>query len=122
MLRNPYAEHTDFSDLYGIIESNPKVLPSNLDMIYERNGHFLVGEWKNPDESFGGGQDIMLKAMAKNPKFTVIKVCGYSANAKLTVYDIHYLNENGTWLMAGQGLERLKQFIRNWYAKVDNVS
>lgn len=121
-LRNVMAQLIDYRDLNGVIESNPKFAPSDIDMIYERNGHFLVAEWKKPDESFGGGQEIMLKSLAKIPQFTVIKVCGASYETRLVVDDIYWMTSSGFWKPAGYGVERLKEFIKNWYAKVDNVS
>jgi len=68
MMRNPDARHLDFQDLAGLIPEHPKFLPSNLDMVYERKGHFLVCEWKRPHENFGGGQWILLQALARTPK------------------------------------------------------
>ena len=56
---------------------------------------------------------------SKNINFEVIKVCGYSENGKLIVYDIHWLRPQGQWALVGQGLERLKVFIKNWYEKAN---
>lgn len=120
-LRNTMVQLVDYRDLNGIIESNPLFACSDIDMIYERNGHFLVAEWKKPNEDVSGGQDILLKALAKSPKFNVIKVCGYSEGTALTVYDFYWLRPNGVWAYVGQGKERLIKFIQNWYAKVDYV-
>ena len=120
-LRNTMVQLVDYRDLNGIIESNPLFACSDIDMIYERNGQFLVSEWKKPNEDVSGGQDILLKALAKLDEFTVIKVCGYSENTHLTVYDFYWLKPNGIWAYAGQGKERLIQFIQNWYKKVDYV-
>ena len=88
-LRNTMTMLTDYRDLNGIIPSNPKFAPSDIDMIYERKGKFLVAEWKKPNEDVSGGQDILLKALAKIEEFTVIKVCGYSEDTRLTVYDFY---------------------------------
>jgi hypothetical protein len=59
--------------------------------------------------------------LAKTPKFNVIKVCGYSENTQLVVYDFYWLRPNGVWAYVGQGKERLIAFIQNWYKKVDYV-
>lgn len=120
-LRNTMVQLVDYRDLNGIIESNPLFACSDIDMIYERNGSFLVAEWKKPNEDVSGGQDILLKALAKSDQFTVIKVCGYSEDTALTVYDFYWLRPNGIWAYVGQGKERLIKFIQNWYAKVDYV-
>ena len=41
MMRDKYAPHVDFEELNGLLG---KVVPSNLDMVLERKGHFLFGE------------------------------------------------------------------------------
>jgi hypothetical protein len=120
MLRNPDAKLIDFSDLVGLIESNPKFLPSDLDMIYERNGKFLVVEWKKPDEALtiNSGQEILLKALASNPAFTVLKVIGYTENAKMYVQKIDRLKRDGIWQYLGDGLPKFKEIIQKWYSHV----
>jgi len=120
MLRNPDAKLIDFTDLIGIIESNPKFLPSDLDMIYERNGKYLVVEWKKPDEALtvNSGQEILLKALASNPAFTVLKVVGYTESSKMYVQKIDRLRKNNTWEYLGDGLPKFKQIIQKWYAYV----
>jgi hypothetical protein len=59
---------TDFSSLQN------KCLPTNLDGITERNGHFLVIECKHGNEQPSGGQAWMLRAFGGVPKFTVLIV------------------------------------------------
>jgi len=76
LMRNKYATHIDFRDFKGLIESNPRAVPSNLDMLFERKGYFLVGEWKRPNESISIGQQILLKALSKVPRFTVLVIIG----------------------------------------------
>jgi hypothetical protein len=120
-LRNTMVQLVDYRDLEGIVKDNELFACSDIDMIYERKGKFLVAEWKKPNEQLSEGQSILLKALAKNDEFTVIKVCGYSENKKLIVYDFNWLRPNGTWAFAGQGKQRLIEFIQNWYAKADNV-
>lgn len=120
MLRNPDAKLIDFTQLIGIIESNPKFLPSDLDMIYERNGKYLVVEWKKPEEALtvNSGQEILLKALANNHVFTVLKVIGYTENNQMVVQKIDRLRRNGTWEYIGDGLPRFKEIIQKWYAHV----
>lgn len=119
-MRNPDARMVDFSELAGIIEENPKFLASDIDLIYERKGHFLVVEFKRGAEQLSRGQELMLKQLAKTPRFAVVKVDGYSENGKLIIGNIEYLSPDETFLYAGTGLERFKQIIRNWYKKVNN--
>ena len=42
LMRNMFATHTDYGDFKGLIPDNPAFLPSNVDGIAERNGHFLI--------------------------------------------------------------------------------
>ena len=44
------ASHTDFGFLRGLFEGSPKIMPSNLDMVYGINDKFLLGEWKRDNE------------------------------------------------------------------------
>lgn len=120
MLRNPNAQMIDFSDLEGIIESNPKFLPSDIDMIYERKGKYLVVEWKKPEEALtvNSGQEKLLKALANNPSFTVLKVIGYTENTKMYVQKIDKINPDGTYKYLGDGLTKFKELINTWYAHV----
>jgi hypothetical protein len=55
-------------------------VPSNVDGIAERNGNFLVMEWKRPGEKVSEGQKILLKALAKTPKFMVVVIIGDTDN------------------------------------------
>lgn len=124
-MRNPDAKHTDFGDLIGVIPSNPKLLPSNLDMVLERNGYFLVGEWKRPNESISLGQEILLKNLSKMPNFIVLVIEGNTDDGmvvnKVSMYGLK--TENGwssTDLMEiGNSLDDLKNTIRMWYAKAN---
>jgi hypothetical protein len=75
-MRNQYATHTDFRDFRGLIPENTHFLPSNIDMICERKGNFLIGEWKKPNEKVAKGQELLLRAFAQVPKFTVIIIIG----------------------------------------------
>lgn len=126
-LRNPFVQLVDFKDLDGCIESNSKFAPSDIDMIYERNGHFLIGEWKKPEETLkvNSGQDKLLQALANNDKFTVLKIIGYSdENRKLFIQKIERLKKNGVWEMlhsVGDGVPKLREIVKKWYSVVDNV-
>jgi hypothetical protein len=124
-MRNPDAKHTDFADLIGVIPSNPRLLPSNLDMVLERNGIFLVGEWKRPSESISLGQEILLKNLAKMPNFLVLVIEGNTDNGmvvnKVSMYDKK--SENG-WSSielkeVGNSVDDLKNIIRMWYTKAN---
>ena len=68
-MRNMFATHTDYGDFKGLIESNPAFLPSNVDGIAERNGYFLILEWKRPGEKMSEGQKRMLHALVRPMRF-----------------------------------------------------
>ena len=118
-MRNPDAMHIDYSSLLGIISDNPKVLPSDLDLIYERKGQFLIAEFKRGKEKLSQGQKILLQNLAKLPQFKVIVVNGYSENKQLVINSIYWIKPDGTYVKIGEGLGRFKQLINNWYASVN---
>lgn len=45
-LRNTMVQLVDYRDLEGIISTNKSFACSDIDMIYERKGSFLVAEWE----------------------------------------------------------------------------
>lgn len=117
MMRNPDAKHLDFSDLQGVIPNNPKWLPSNIDMLMERKGKFLLCEWKRPNEEFGGGQKLLLKALSKQPNFTVLIVQGNTDNgmevSKFWQLQFDMLRDRGS------SVAELKLYIKQWYESAD---
>lgn len=63
-----------FGRLKGLLSKYPGAVPTDIDGIIERNGHFLVIETKFPDKMFGAlptGQRIALQALSRLPQFTV---------------------------------------------------
>jgi hypothetical protein len=46
-MKNVRATHVDFGFLRGLISENPKAMPCNIDMIFERKEHFLLGNGKD---------------------------------------------------------------------------
>ena len=113
-MRNPDAKHTDFTDLIGIIPSNPKLLPSNLDMVIERFGNFLIGEWKRPNEKISLGQEILLKRLATKEDIVVLLIEGDTDNG-MVVHKIEAINKDGSLTHIGDDVNALKGFIRFWY-------
>ena len=71
-MRNPKAEHVDFGFMENIIPSNPDWLGSNIDMICERKGKFLIAEWKRADEKLPNGQKYLLQALSQQNDFIVL--------------------------------------------------
>jgi hypothetical protein len=118
MMRNPDAKHLDFSGLSGVIPDNPKWLPSNIDMLMERKGQFLLCEWKRPNEEFGGGQKLLLKALAKQPNFTVLIVQGHTDEEM--VVDKFWQVEFDLLRHRGDSLLELRLFIKRWYEQTES--
>lgn len=112
MRTNP--SHIDYGDFKGLIKDNPNFVPSNIDGIVERNGKFLVLEWKKPGEKISMGQKILLQALAANPNFIVIIVNGSTDN-ETVVTSFFMLTLKGIPYKRGTSLECLKTFYREWY-------
>ena len=117
-MRNEFANHTDYGDFKGLIESNPLFLPSNVDGIAERNGHFLIMEWKRDAEKVSEGQKRLLQALAFNPRFMVVIIYGNTDDG--TVIDSYWLlTPEGKPVKTGIGFESFKQFYKDWYILAD---
>lgn len=114
-MRNRDAPHIDFTELTGLLG---KVVPSNLDMVYERKGSFLVGEWKREGESISKGQEILLKALSAVPGFTVLIINGYTEDGKMSVNRFWRVTAEGC-VLTGAGLTALKDYITEWYMVAD---
>ena len=120
-MRNAYASHTDFGFLTGVIIDNPKAMPSNIDMVFERRGYFLIGEWKRKNEEISLGQKILLKALANHDKFTVLVINGYSDNTGTEVNEFYKVQQNKLVIL-GNGINKFKEFINIWYQSSLGVS
>lgn len=115
MMRDKYAPHVDFGELSGLLG---KVLPSNLDMVLERKGHFLFGEWKRDGEKISKGQEILLKALSGLPKATVLVINGDTENG-MRVERFWKVLSNGQCIECGKGLIAFKDYITEWYLVAD---
>jgi len=118
MMRNGAAPHIDFSDLEGVIPSNPKLLPSNVDFILERRGKFLFAEFKKPDEQISGGQKILLEALSRVPGFKVFVATGWNEGTHLVVTQLTMIRGTDRETVFCD-LEGFKQRIAAWYAAVE---
>lgn len=119
LMRSRTARHIDFAGLAGCIPTNPRAIPCDIDMALERNGHFLVGEWKRAGETFGGGQYRMLEALAKAPKFIVLLIEG-DTDEEMMVRSFDRLCPSGKRIKCGSSRDDLILFIRRWYSWADN--
>ena len=117
VMRNPKAAHIDFTLFVGMIESNPKFLPSNLDMVMERFGSFLVAEWKRPGETIKIGQQRLLEALAKVPNFTVLIITGNTDDG-LNVAAVHRVMPDGSLKFVCDSPDELLVRMQDWYEKV----
>ena len=118
-MKNVRATHVDFGFLRGLISENPKAMPCNIDMIFERKEHFLFGEWKRPNEDIKMGQEIVLVNLAKQPMNTVLLITGDTDNNEANITDICRITETGMFKHIGKSVEDLKHILNEWYIKAD---
>ena len=118
-MKNVQATHIDFGFLKGVISSNPLAMPSNIDMVFERNCNFLFGEWKRPNEKISRGQEILLFNLAKNDRNTVLVIEGDTDNNEVNISKINLISKTGT-LKIGNSLEDFKCFLNAWYQRVNS--
>lgn len=110
MMKNRLAPHIDFAELVGLMD---KRLPSNLDMVMERHGRFLIGEWKRPNEKISLGQQILLKQFAKLQNFTVIVVIGDTDDG-MSIRKVWRLLPDNKFIEVAYTLDGFKKFLRDW--------
>jgi hypothetical protein len=111
-MRNAHATHVDFGFLRGIIRDNPNFMPSNIDMVLERKGMFLFGEWKREDEEIKTGQKILLKELAWIHR--VLLITGY-VDTQPHIVLIQQVLPNGTLKVVGKSVADLIKYIQDWY-------
>jgi hypothetical protein len=118
LMRNMFATHTDYADFKGLIHTNPGFVPSNVDGIAERNGNFLIMEWKRPGEKVSEGQKILLKALAATPKFIVVVIIG-DTDEHTNIQEYWQYTVDGKAFKCGSGFGSFKEFYRLWYELAD---
>lgn len=119
MMRNPNAVHIDFKDLNGLMG---KIVPSNIDMVMERNGFFLIGEWKREGEQISVGQNILLKQLAKKDGwFTVLVIQGHTDGGTMVVDKFWNMGSDGILSPLGEGIEKFKEFLTYWKNSVEQL-
>ena len=97
------------------------VCPTDVDMIVERRGHFLVGEFKadGADESLG--QEWMLKRMARGKAYTVLKVYAVHPPKLETVHRIEVWHKGALQQAAvKQSFKGLRKICRLWWKLADD--
>ena len=118
LMKNSEVKHVDFFELKGLIKTNPNFVPSNLDMVYERNGKFLIGEWKRGNEKLSIGQELLLKALARMPNIDVLIICGDTDDG-MVVNKFNWLTKGGESGEGGASVDELKHHISSWYKWAD---
>jgi hypothetical protein len=116
-MRNSHATHVDFGFLRGIIGSNPNFMPSNIDMVLERKGNFLFGEWKREDEEIKTGQKILLRELAWVHR--VLLITGY-VDTQPHISLIQQVLPNGNLKVVGKSVADLIKYIQDWYKDAEN--
>ena len=112
-MRNAQATHVDFGFLRGVIGNNPNFMPSNIDMVLERKGSFLFGEWKREDEEIKQGQKILLKELAWVHR--VLLITGYVDTAPHISLIQEVLPATGNLKVVGKSVADLMKYIQDWY-------
>lgn len=115
-MRNANASHVDFGFLRGMIPTNPSFMPSNIDMIIERRGEFIFGEWKREGEKMTVGQRILLLALSK--MHTVLLITGY-VDDEAHVSKVQVVTCNGKLNLIGNSKEDLITYLQDWYNAVE---
>ena len=116
-MRNAHATHVDFGFLRGIIRDNPNFMPSNIDMVLERKGSFLFGEWKREDEEIKTGQKMLLKELAWIHR--VLLITGY-VDTQPHISLIQQVLPNGNLKVVGKSVADLIKYIQDWYKDAEN--
>jgi hypothetical protein len=117
-MRNAHATHVDFGFLRGIISNNPNFMPSNIDMVLERKGSFLFGEWKREDEEIKTGQKILLKELAWIHR--VLLITGYVDTEPHITLIQEVLPTTGNLKVVGKSSADLIKYIQDWYKEAEN--
>ena len=114
LMKNPYATHIDYFQFKGLITTNQKAHPCNIDMIFERKCKFLIGEWKRDNETMSKGQEILLKNLAKQPQFIILIIYG-NTDEETIINKFEMITSNGNFVEKGKSFDELKVFITKWY-------
>jgi hypothetical protein len=118
-MRNSLAKHIDFGFLKGSFR-NLNELPINIDMLMEKNGYFVIAEWKKPGEHISRGQCIALERLAQMPRVTVLIITGNSDENECYINDIEQVTAKGKIVLVGNGLDFFCERMKGWYERASN--
>jgi hypothetical protein len=93
-------------------------MPSNIDMVLERKGSFLFGEWKREDEEIKTGQKILLKELAWIHR--VLLITGYVDTEPHITLIQEVLPTNGNLKVVGKSTADLVKYIQEWYKDAED--
>jgi hypothetical protein len=88
-------------------------MPSNIDMVLERKGNFLFGEWKRDGEEIKQGQKILLKELALLHR--VLLITGYVDTEPHIALIQEVLPTTGNLKVVGKSIADLISYIQDWY-------
>lgn len=81
---------------------------TDIDVMIERHGYFLVVENKHPDEEIPLGQLITLRALAALPQFTVFVVRGFPPD---TILSYGILDS----VQVGVDRDGFREYVQAWW-------
>jgi hypothetical protein len=114
-MRNANARNIDFGFLKGAVGFAPTTIPSDIDMVFEHNGHFLFGEWKAFGEGISVGQEIMLRKLATKPNCSVLKVEYHHGEDGLPIIKNFYRIKHNRFIRIGRGQEQFSKYVTKWW-------
>jgi len=101
------------------------IRPSDIDFVVERNGWFLVGEFKAYSGKVSMGQSILLKELTLLPNFTTFVAHGIPPTT-ITEWswgDPHHdpnpYESIVVSVSGGNDLDSLRMFIDGWYSRAN---
>ena len=119
LMRSQAARHIDFGEFFGLIPESPWSCPSDIDMAWERNGYFLIGEWKRPNEKLSMGQKIMLMEKAKLNTHIILLIVG-DTDDEMFVEQFGRIMPNGKYEKRGFSTKELKDYMKRWWYWANN--
>ena len=115
-MNNPNARNIDFGFLKGLVGQAPTTIPSDIDMVFERKGSFLFGEWKYFGEGINQGQEIMLRKLADKPGVNVLKVNYRRGEDGLPIVLEFFRIKHNRFIRIGKGKEQFSKYVTKWWA------
>lgn len=117
--REAYANNVwDFGIFDGCF-GHTNIVPTDIDCIVERNGHFLVLEFKPSVAELPLGQELLLKQLAGLSSFTVA-VVGCHGPGK--PYEFAQVKADAIGPVAPMDLEGLRRRVSKWFLRISTLT